>query len=94
MTGYLNRFACQAESKLAEVGRRTQQIQTTLLLLEAKLASIPDLAGVTLEQQSPVAQTTVEQTPTTAVEQTAPELHTETDSGVVEPIVEPAEPGK
>ena len=50
MTGHLNRFACQAESKLAEVDRRTQQIQTTLLLLEAKLASIPELEGVKLEE--------------------------------------------
>lgn len=86
MTGHLNKFACQAEGKLAEVDRRTQQIQTTLLLLEAKLASIPDLAGVTLEpsQQATVAQTTAAQTTVTQtttaqtpVTQTAPALASE-----------------
>ena len=60
MTGHLNRFACQAESKLAEVDRRTQQIQTTLLLLEAKLASIPELEAVKLEEEPPKSDVTTQ----------------------------------
>ena len=60
MTGHLNRFACQAESKLAEVDRRTQQIQTTLLLLEAKLASIPELESVKLEEEPPKSDVTTQ----------------------------------
>ena len=54
MTVHLNRFSCEAESKLAEVNRRTLQLQTTLQLLEAKLASIPELESVKLETEAKV----------------------------------------
>ena len=72
MTGHLNRFACQAESKLAEVDRRTQQIQTTLLLLEAKLASIPELEGVKLEESANTDSSAVNAAPPTESVQSAP----------------------
>ncbi|KAL5258573.1 hypothetical protein ACHWQZ_G009145 [Mnemiopsis leidyi] len=75
MTGHLNRFACKAESKLAEVDRRTQQIQTTLLLLEAKLASIPELESVKLEEGPPKSDVTAQNQSEPA--QSAPAADTE-----------------
>ena len=75
MTGHLNRFACRAESKLAEVDRRTQQIQTTLLLLEAKLASIPELESVKLEEGPPKSDVTAQNQSEPA--QSAPAADTE-----------------
>ena len=88
MTGHLNRFACQAESKLAEVDRRTQQIQTTLLLLEAKLASIPELEGVKLEEPAS-KETAVPAEQTVQSATVVPVQHIEEESGE-QPAVAPA----
>lgn len=46
---FLNRFSTVCEEKLATVSLRIQQIETTLSILEAKLASIPGLEEVTVE---------------------------------------------
>ncbi|KAK9975964.1 hypothetical protein ABG768_021190 [Culter alburnus] len=46
---FLNRFSTVCEEKLATVSLRIQQIETTLSILEAKLASIPGLEEVTVD---------------------------------------------
>ncbi|XP_052410802.1 WASH complex subunit 3 isoform X2 [Carassius gibelio] len=46
---FLNRFSTVCEEKLATVSLRIQQIETTLSILEAKLASIPGLEDVTVD---------------------------------------------
>lgn len=46
---FLNRFSTVCEEKLANLSLRIQQIETTLNILDAKLASIPGLDEVTLE---------------------------------------------
>ncbi|KAK7130080.1 hypothetical protein R3I94_009061 [Phoxinus phoxinus] len=46
---FLNRFSTVCEEKLASVSLRIQQIETTLSILEAKLASIPGLEEVTVD---------------------------------------------
>ncbi|XP_055973454.1 WASH complex subunit 3 isoform X1 [Sorex fumeus] len=43
---FLNRFATVCEEKLADLSLRIQQIETTLNILDAKLASIPGLEVV------------------------------------------------
>uniref|UniRef100_S4RGL3 WASH complex subunit 3 n=1 Tax=Petromyzon marinus TaxID=7757 RepID=S4RGL3_PETMA len=45
-THFLNRFSCVCEEKLTNLALRIQQIETTLNILEAKLASIPGLEDV------------------------------------------------
>jgi len=44
-TQFLNRFASLSEQKLSEVTRNIQRLEITLTILEAKLASIPDVPG-------------------------------------------------
>uniref|UniRef100_A0A3P9KT97 WASH complex subunit 3 n=1 Tax=Oryzias latipes TaxID=8090 RepID=A0A3P9KT97_ORYLA len=46
---FLNRFSTVCEEKLANISLRIQQIDTTLCILEAKLASIPGLEDVTVD---------------------------------------------
>ncbi|XP_051745963.1 WASH complex subunit 3 [Ctenopharyngodon idella] len=46
---FLNRFSTVCEEKLGTVSLRIQQIETTLSILEAKLASIPGLEEVTVD---------------------------------------------
>ncbi|XP_056311667.1 WASH complex subunit 3 [Danio aesculapii] len=46
---FLNRFSTVCEEKLSTVSLRIQQIETTLSILEAKLASIPGLEEVTVD---------------------------------------------
>ncbi|RVE56648.1 hypothetical protein OJAV_G00223450 [Oryzias javanicus] len=46
---FLNRFSTVCEEKLANISLRIQQIDTTLCILEAKLASIPGLEEVTVD---------------------------------------------
>uniref|UniRef100_A0A9J7ZDN9 WASH complex subunit 3 n=1 Tax=Cyprinus carpio carpio TaxID=630221 RepID=A0A9J7ZDN9_CYPCA len=46
---FLNRFSTVCEEKLATVSLRIQQIETTLSILEAKLASIPGLEDVRVD---------------------------------------------
>ncbi|CAN0426094.1 WASH complex subunit 3 [Lampetra fluviatilis] len=48
-THFLNRFSCVCEEKLTNLALRIQQIETTLNILEAKLASIPGLEDVKVE---------------------------------------------
>ncbi|XP_023572678.1 WASH complex subunit 3 isoform X4 [Octodon degus] len=55
---FLNRFSTVCEEKLANLSLRIQQIETTLNILDAKLASIPGLDDVMLEA-SPVSVTSV-----------------------------------
>ncbi|XP_067283299.1 WASH complex subunit 3 [Pseudorasbora parva] len=50
---FLNRFSTVCEEKLATVSLRIQQIETTLSILEAKLASIPGLEEVTVDGVRP-----------------------------------------
>lgn len=54
---FLNRFSTVCEEKLATVSLRIQQIETTLSILEAKLASIPGLEEVTVDGVRPSAVT-------------------------------------
>ncbi|XP_056603565.1 WASH complex subunit 3 [Triplophysa dalaica] len=54
---FLNRFSTVCEEKLSTVSLRIQQIETTLSILEAKLASIPGLEDVTVDGVRPSAQT-------------------------------------
>ncbi|XP_051974812.1 WASH complex subunit 3 [Xyrauchen texanus] len=54
---FLNRFSTVCEEKLATVSLRIQQIETTLSILEAKLASIPGLEEVTVDAVRPSAET-------------------------------------
>ncbi|XP_078000269.1 WASH complex subunit 3-like [Glandiceps talaboti] len=44
---FLNKFSCVCEEKLANLNLRLQKLETTLSILEAKLASIPELDNVT-----------------------------------------------
>eukprot|EP01094_Clydonella_sp_ATCC50884_P006655 TRINITY_DN15869_c0_g1_i1.p2 TRINITY_DN15869_c0_g1~~TRINITY_DN15869_c0_g1_i1.p2 ORF type:complete len:218 (-),score=79.87 TRINITY_DN15869_c0_g1_i1:49-702(-) len=46
-TQFLNRFSFLCEQKLAGVSRDIQRLETTMSILEAKLASIPELEGIT-----------------------------------------------
>ncbi|XP_055465845.1 WASH complex subunit 3-like [Psammomys obesus] len=55
---FLNRFSTVCEEKLADLSLRSQQIETTLNILDAKLSSIPGLEDVTVEV-SPLSVTTV-----------------------------------
>ncbi|XP_071941962.1 WASH complex subunit 3-like [Antedon mediterranea] len=45
-TRFLNRFSCVCEQKLSDLNIRIQHLETTMNLLEAKLASIPWLEDV------------------------------------------------
>ncbi|XP_051976335.1 WASH complex subunit 3-like [Xyrauchen texanus] len=54
---FLNRFSTVCEEKLASLSLRIQQIETTLSILEAKLASIPGLEEVTVDGVRPSAET-------------------------------------
>lgn len=54
---FLNRFSTVCEEKLSTVSLRIQQIETTLSILEAKLASIPGLEDVTVDGVRLSAQT-------------------------------------
>jgi WASH complex subunit CCDC53 len=56
---FLNRFACVCEDKLETFSVRMQRLETTMAILEAKLASIPGLENVTVS-------TTAQATPPTA----------------------------
>jgi len=49
---FLNRFANVCEDKLENLHNRCQQLEISLSLLEAKLASIPGLESVTAPQSS------------------------------------------
>ncbi|KAK3585737.1 hypothetical protein CHS0354_020306 [Potamilus streckersoni] len=49
---FLNRFSCVCEEKLEHLSSRLQQLEITLNILEAKLASIPGLEGVTAPSSS------------------------------------------
>lgn len=44
---FLNRFSCVCEEKLETLAIRLQRLETTMSLLEAKLASVPGLENVT-----------------------------------------------
>ncbi|KAL3883476.1 hypothetical protein ACJMK2_029735 [Sinanodonta woodiana] len=49
---FLNRFSCVCEEKLEHLSSRLQQLEITMNILEAKLASIPGLEGVTAPSSS------------------------------------------
>uniref|UniRef100_A0A8C0BTP1 WASH complex subunit 3 n=1 Tax=Buteo japonicus TaxID=224669 RepID=A0A8C0BTP1_9AVES len=49
---FLNRFSTVCEEKLSALSLRIQQIETTLNILDAKLASIPGLEDVKFEVSS------------------------------------------
>eukprot|EP00116_Pleurobrachia_bachei_P010511 sb/3470773/ len=94
MTGLLNNFACRAESGLMEIDRRSRQIETTLLLLEAKLASIPELEGVTAAtettQPTEAPSPNAPPAPPAPVAPPAPTVEQDGDTTVVEET--PAQP--
>ncbi|XP_030840816.1 LOW QUALITY PROTEIN: WASH complex subunit 3-like, partial [Strongylocentrotus purpuratus] len=48
-TRFLNKFSCVCEQKLSDLNTRIQKVEVTMNILEAKLASIPGLEGVTVE---------------------------------------------
>ncbi|XP_030844300.1 WASH complex subunit 3-like [Strongylocentrotus purpuratus] len=54
-TRFLNKFSCVCETKLSDITTRIQRLETTVNILEAKLASIPGLENVTLETTPPPA---------------------------------------
>ncbi|XP_063969944.1 WASH complex subunit 3-like [Lytechinus pictus] len=54
-TRFLNKFSCVCETKLSEITTRIQRLETTVNILEAKLASIPGLENVTVEPTPPPA---------------------------------------
>jgi WASH complex subunit CCDC53 len=49
-TQFLNKFSYLCETKLATVARNLERLETTMSILEAKLASIPGLEGITAAQ--------------------------------------------
>lgn len=51
-TRFLNKFSCVCEQKLLDLNQRIQKLEVTMNILEAKLASIPGLENVTVEQTS------------------------------------------
>ncbi|XP_071831521.1 WASH complex subunit 3-like [Apostichopus japonicus] len=52
-TRFLNKFSCVCEQKLLDLNHRIQKLEVTMNILEAKLASIPGLENVTVEQATP-----------------------------------------
>ncbi|XP_071502188.1 WASH complex subunit 3-like [Diadema setosum] len=54
-TRFLNKFSCVCEQKLSDITTRIQRLETTINILEAKLASIPGLENVTVEPTPPPA---------------------------------------
>ncbi|XP_022094010.1 WASH complex subunit 3-like [Acanthaster planci] len=48
-TRFLNKFSCVCEQKLSDLNTRIQRLEVTMNILEAKLASIPGLEGVSVE---------------------------------------------
>ncbi|KAI8506951.1 protein transport [Branchiostoma belcheri] len=50
---FLNRFSCVCEEKLANINLRIQRIETTMNILEAKIASIPGLENITGDSAPP-----------------------------------------
>lgn len=59
-TRFLNKFSCVCEQKLLDLNQRIQKLEVTMNILEAKIASIPGLENVTVDQtttQEPSATT-------------------------------------
>lgn len=50
--GFLNRFSSICEEKLEEMSQRIDRLSTTMILLEAKLSSIPGLDDITVATSS------------------------------------------
>ncbi|XP_023298220.2 WASH complex subunit 3 [Lucilia cuprina] len=69
--GFLNDFAVQCETKFIELERKLQKVEAALTIIEAKLASIPDVekdttptASVKENNKDTSGETTVEAEPT------------------------------
>eukprot|EP00116_Pleurobrachia_bachei_P013930 sb/3474192/ len=73
-----------------EIDRRSRQIETTLLLLEAKLASIPELEGVTAATTQPTEAAPAPPAPPAPVAPASPTVEQDGDTTVVEET--PAQP--
>ncbi|KAM7354308.1 coiled-coil domain containing 53 [Cochliomyia hominivorax] len=56
--GFLNEFALQCETKFIELERKLQKIDAALTIIEAKLASIPDMEKVSKQSETIKPQTT------------------------------------
>ncbi|TMW47804.1 hypothetical protein DOY81_007142, partial [Sarcophaga bullata] len=54
--GFLNDFALQCETKFIELERKLQKVEAALTILEAKLASIPDLEQKDVKEQESTKQ--------------------------------------
>jgi WASH complex subunit CCDC53 len=68
-TQFLNKFSFLCEKKLAEVSDQIQNLEITMNILEAKLASIPGLEGSVLVDTTTTSTTT---TTTTTINTNAP----------------------
>ncbi|XP_065356881.1 WASH complex subunit 3 [Calliphora vicina] len=60
--GFLNDFALQCETKFIELERKLQKVEAALTIIEAKLASIPDVDKVAV-QTEPSKENTIVTTP-------------------------------
>ncbi|XP_017153043.1 WASH complex subunit 3 [Drosophila miranda] len=83
---FLNEFALGCETKFVEMERQLQKTEASLVILEAKLASIPtdsEIIGDTNSPAKPLPATTeIDEAPTPAVEEPPvpePELEPETE---------------
>ncbi|XP_033101569.1 WASH complex subunit 3-like [Anneissia japonica] len=81
-TRFLNRFSCVCEQKLSDLNLRIQHLETTMNLLEAKLASIPWLEDVDTSQ---VITAIADDEPSSSGTTTLPALPAAETPGVTEP---------
>lgn len=70
-TQFLNRFTYLCDKKLAETSRSIQRLETTMNILEGKLASVPGLEGIQGSAVSTTSTTTTTTDASTAVATTS-----------------------